>query len=265
MNDQPIYVTIKDERNLARGLYWLARGSKWLAAGGTVTVDYDPWSCANRNQQACIAEAINNGAISMTINVLNDAGEYVSVPYCPGKSANKAFIQKQTAPATAVSVAAPKAQPAQIFRQTDNGTHTVVAGVNKFASKYNINAVDVTPPGGTPNAYGFAKVGDAAPEGANTGLRKAADTQNKQDEPAPAPVPKSVQEPDPAPTPEPTAQPAAQSDAEQFNALIADKRWTDAYKLLKAHFGEDKITFSQRSLQYVASWEALIAKYGLDE
>jgi len=265
MNDQPIYVTIKDEKNLARGLSWLAKGAKWLAAGGTVTVDYDPWSCADRNQQACMANAINNGSISMTINVLNDVGEYVSVPYCPGKSANKAFIQKQTAPAAAVGVAAPKAQPAQIFRQADNGTHTVVAGVNKFASKYKLNAVDVTPPGGTPNAYGFAKVGDAAPEGADTGLRKAADAQDKPAEPASAPVPDPVHEPAPAPAPKTAEQSAAQCDADKFNALLAEKKWSEAYKLLKAHFGEDKVTFSQRSLQYIGSWEALVSKYGLDE
>lgn len=255
MSNQPIYVTIKDNCNVARSLTWLAKGAKWLAAGGAVNLDYDPWSCANETQRARIASAVGTGSVTMTINVLNDVGEYVSVPYCPGKTPKTAFVVDTEPRPAAKPETRTYASPA--IKQTDTGSHTVVAGVNKFASKYKINAVDVTPPGGTPNAYGFAKVGDAAPEGADAGLRKAADVQDKQNEHAPAPVPESVQEP--------AAQPADQSDAEQFNALIADKKWTDAYKLLKAHFGEDKITFSQRSLQYVTSWEALITKYGLDE
>jgi hypothetical protein len=249
MNDQPIYVTIKDERNLARGLSWLAKGAKWLAAGGTVTVDYDPWSCANRNQQACIAGAINNGSITMTINVLNDVGEYVSVPYRPGKAPKTAFIAPAQPVQAAKTAFVPQAKPAQVFEQTDTGSHTVVAGVNKVAAKYGIKSTVVTPPAGTADSYGFSTTDDVAPAEAASGFDKKAAIAAEQEDEQPEVV-------EPA---------EAQSDADKFNALLAEKKWSEAYRLVKAHFGDDKITFSQRSLQYIGSWEALVSKYGLDE
>lgn len=245
MSNQPIYVTIKDNCNVARSLTWLAKGAKWLAPGGSVVLDYDPWSCASDTQRVRIASAVSSGSVAMTINVLNDVGEYVSVPYCPGKAPKTAFIAPTQPVQPAKPASAPKVRPVQVFEQTDTGSHTVVAGVNKVAAKYGIKSTVVTSPAGTPNSYGFSTTDDAAPAEAASGFDKKAAAAAEQEEKQ--------------------SEPLEQSDEGKFNELLAEKKWSEAYKLLKAHFGEDKVTFSQRSLQYIGSWEALVSKYGLDE
>ena len=259
--NQPIYTVIKDNCNVARSLTWLAKGAKWLPAGGTVVLDYDPWSCASAAQRVSIEAAASRGAITMTINALGPDGKYGEIQYCPGAAVTEPFVAATVQPALAA--------PAPVFRasaapRVDTATHTVVAGENKVASKFGIKSTVVeAPAAGSRNGYGFSTSDDVAPVNAAAGLDKKAVVAAEKEAEPPAQV-QPPQVPPPADVAQAAAAPEDDDDKARYNALVADKKWAEAYRLLKARFGEDRITFSQRSLQYSGDWDALVAKYGLE-
>lgn len=49
-----------------------------------------------------------------------------------------------------------------------------------------------------------------------------------------------------------------------FNAHVAAKEWTAALNCLKEHFG-DKVTFGARALQNGRDYDAVVARYGLED
>lgn len=267
MRNQPIYVTIQDNCNVARSLTWLARGSKWLPAGGKVVLDYDPWSCASAAQRVSIAAAAGNGSVAMSISVLGSDGKYATVPYCPGGDVVEPLVIDVGQPAPAAqSTYRPSMRPA-----VDTSTHTVVAGENKVAARLGLKATVVRPPeAGERNAYGFSVAKSAAPAHADAGLDKKAVASEQAAERAAEQAAEEAAEEAAEQATEEAAEDASDAaaddvaaDREKYNALIADKKWADAYRLLKSRFGEERITFSQRSLQYAGDWDALVAKHGL--
>lgn len=263
MRNQPIYVTIQDNCNVARSLTWLARGSKWLPAGGKVVLDYDPWSCASAAQRVSIAAAAGNGSVAMSISVLGSDGKYATVPYCPGGNVVEPLVVDVGQPEPAApSTYRPSMRPA-----VDTSTHTVVAGENKVAARLGLKATVVRPPeAGERNAYGFSVTENAAPAHADAGLDKKAVAAEQAAERAAEQSAEEAAEQATEEAAEDASDAAADdvaADREKYNALIADKKWADAYRLLKARFGEERITFSQRSLQYAGDWDALVAKHGL--
>ena len=82
-----------------------------------------------------------------------------------------------------------------------------------------------------------------------------------------APVATTIETREQSPSDEPEAvthtEPLA-SVRDTFNAHVAAKEWTAALNCLKERFG-DKVTFGARALQNGRDYDAVVARYGLED
>ena len=82
-----------------------------------------------------------------------------------------------------------------------------------------------------------------------------------------APVAATIETREQSPSDEPEAvthtEPLA-SVRDTFNAHVAAKEWTAALNCLKERFG-DKVTFGARALQNGRDYDAVVARYGLED
>ena len=89
----PIKTIIKNNRPVAKAVNYIGESPVWLPSEGTATVDFEIWSVANESQRTAIKTLCASGDIELTIQVLGENGEYMSVPFVPAQK--QAPVKKQ--------------------------------------------------------------------------------------------------------------------------------------------------------------------------
>lgn len=233
----PVYTTIKNNTPEGRTIRW-SKTPVWLPGGGSVDVPNEPWSIADRNQRTVMLASLRNGTVSLTLHLAQADGTVVDVPYDPSATV--------AAPAaTPTHMTAPK-PPApltpKVVKQDDNDHIIRVGSDNVAAAGLNLKTEEVKPPASDHNIPKGDKAFAATEVAADRGvvvqdeMKKLADTKAEKDS-------------DPV--------------RDEFNALVAEKKWEDALALLVKTYGEDKVTFSVRSIMAIKDYDAVVAKYKL--
>lgn len=198
---EPITTTIKNN-GPAGTITWLDRtGPRWVDEGGTITVNYEPWTRADNRSRSAMLAGLSNGIFELTLNILTENG-VVHVPYNPYLICGMGSGVKKT-----TETAQPKAT--EIKQETtikpDGSSHIVVAGGSEL-SDMGFKAEAVKPPQADPgptNKDGFIVT---TPVAKNTVVAAA---------PGPATVvTEPVVEPEPASEPEAVEEVPAASEAE---------------------------------------------------
>ena len=232
----PISVTIKNKINQGRVLNWLGQGQKWIDGNGTIEIDYEPWSCADRRQQLEMVAALTSDAIELTLHVTDSTGKVIDIAYdpavCVGRRAPAPAVQKPAAPITRVE------ETAKVVAR-DQKSHIIVTGKpNEDALNMGFTAKDVIPPTAEEHKDG---VGFTASTPGGDGVVTPVSDANfvKKADNAEATI------------------------AEEFDLLMSDKKYSDAMQLLKDTFGEDKITFSLRTMKQYKTYAAIVEHFKL--
>lgn len=256
----PVSVTVTNLTGITKTLYWLPKGIGTLRPYGRMSLDFEPWSAASRNQRASMLAALSNKSIKLTLHVMGADGEMVNIDYDPSLTLG---LRKASAPAPAAPVKTASgnlaasamaggsntvqiASPANTELSFDGANHTVIAsGAGSAATVFGFTSEAVKPPVAVQPLeapMGFTKTAVSA---AGTSTGSAPEKKAKEAE-APAPAETSV------------------SVKERFNALTAEKKWDEALQLLVDTFGTERIAgITKRSLMSLKDYDAVVAKHGL--
>ena len=231
----PISVTIKNKINQGRVLNWLGQGQKWIDGNGTIEIDYEPWSCADRRQQLELVAALTSNAVELTLHVMNSAGKVIDIDYdpavCIGRRA-PVEVKKAEAPAKVVE------ETAKVVTR-DQKSHIIVTGKpNEDALNMGFTAKEVTPPTAEEHndGVGFTPTTPGA-DGVVTPVSDANFVKTESE--------------------------AESTIADEFDMLMSAKKYAEAFQLLKDTFGEDKITFSQRTMKTYKTYAAIVEHFKL--
>ena len=232
----PISVTIKNKINQGRVLNWLGQGQKWVDGNGTVEIDYDPWSCADRRQRLEMVSALTSNAIEMVLHVIDTTGHTIDIKYDPSISIGR---KPADAPIEAKVVVPPPTRETTQVVTRDQKSHIIVTGKpNEDALNMGFTAKDVTPPAAEEHNDGAGFT--AATPGADCVVTPVSDANfvKKADE-------------------------AEATIADEFDMLMSSKKYSEAMQLLKATFGEDKITFNLRTMKQYKTYAAIVEHFKL--
>lgn len=190
---EPITTTIKNNGS-AGTIPWLDRtGPRWVDEGGTITVNYEPWTRADNRSRSAMLAGLSNGIFELTLNILTENG-VVHVPYNPYLICGMGSGVKKTTE-TVQPKAAETKQETTI--KPDGSSHIVVAGGSEL-SDMGFKAEAVKPPQADPgptNKEGFIVT---TPVAKNTVVAVAPDPATVVTEPAVEPEPTSEPEPEAA-------------------------------------------------------------------
>lgn len=241
---EPITVTIKDLTGTGRSLSWLAKGPQWLPANGEVTIDYEPWSCANNTQRISIVAELKWRRILLILHIKRAGGATTDIAYDPSCSSDPVAEATQAVSATAKAESAKTPEPAD--KPFDGADHIILAGDRNMSEMSDMFTATIV----KPKESVYVKE-------ANIGFT---------DVPIENPGDKAVV----AETLDKVAEEEAPIEATPdrraiFATYVAEKRWQDALQLLIDEFGEDKVTFSTRVIMSMKDWDAIVAKYKLGE
>lgn len=242
----PVYTTIKNNTPVGRTIRW-SKTPVWLPPSGTVDVPNEPWSIADRSQRTVMLASLRNGTVSLVLHLMQTDGSVVDVPYDPsaGVAAPAATPEHITAPQP------PEALTPKVVKQDESDHIVRVGSENVAAAGLGLKTEEVKPPASDHNIpkgdETFASQTVAADKAVvvKDELKKAAAAK---EEAAAAPADEGKEE-DPV--------------RDEFNQMVADKRWEDALKLLVTTYGEDKVTFSVRSIMAIKDYDAVVVKYKL--
>lgn len=243
----PITVKITNNMPEARTLQWLGKGQQWISANGTLIIDYEPLSCANRWQRENLLAALAACTVSLEISLLTDKG-VVTVPY------NPAALRGKT---TAVSDGMAK-EGYVPMPNTDNKSHIVMAGggagiATRMGFRQETPAPPSVQPVAGPEGIGFNKSTVGNMPGNSLTTEAIRDTLDKQAEEQQEEVPE-----------DPSGKPLdVDALAKEFDALTADRKWAEALRLLVDVYGKEKINFSTRVLMSLKTFKAVAEKYDL--
>lgn len=249
----PVTVKITNNTGEAKTLQWLGRGQQWIAAKGSIVIDYEPFSCAERWQRENLLAALRAGNISLEISLLTDSG-VVTVPYNPA-----AMSGSPVAPQVGMQRDA-RAQ------EVGNGHYVMAGGGANTARRMGFGASapapDYTQSMKAQENVGFVKSRPGMPQGAVANFPTATTEEVKET------LSKQAADPEPAPVAdEPRASGDAALDvdslAAEFDALAEEHRWADALRLLIDHYGKEKINFGTRALMSLKTFKAVAEKYNL--
>lgn len=252
---EPITVTIKDLLGQSRNIAWLAKGQRWIDAHKTITIDYDPWSCGNREQRMGIIAALSGKSVEFTMRVLTRSGEYAEILYDPSQSTG---VNKPMVSPTLTIKTPPPEVLKQLDVQLDDKPHIIVAaGEGKDAADYlGFKATEVKPPNRDNDAdprTGF-KVGSIEASGKGnvittsvlptSSVEEAGLVEKQEDEAESTPI-------------------DVEAAKVMFQSFIDAKDWNGALQLLTDTFGADKVTFTARTVMSMKDWDAIVKKYSL--
>ena len=100
MFESPIQTVITNNRPVCRKLAWAAdKGGLYIGASSSITVNYDVWTRANRNQRLCILSECRAGSTSLKIRVLGINGSWTEIQMCPENITRNGTETKQVVPA----------------------------------------------------------------------------------------------------------------------------------------------------------------------
>ena len=230
-------VVVYNKVNTARNIKWLGKGQRWIAAKGSIEIDYEPWSCANIMQQKDLLSELKADWIELVLKVQQSDGDYIEIKYDPSGQ-----LGDKTATDNTVKQANVKSN--NVLANPES-THIVVAQGNIAAKKLGFKSEPVAPPKSfdltTKESVGFNKI--AAPQAENSSttadirdrFTKKADGENID----------------------------MAGIAKVFDSLTAEKKWAEALQFLIDVFGEDKITFTTRTIMSLKTFEAVAKKYSL--
>lgn len=293
MSIEPVTVVVTNKINKARTIRWTGKGPVWIEARGTVTIPYEPWSCASKAQKEAIRFELENNIISMVLNVATAGGTCISIPYDPGNPKHKI-----TLPAVATdpdkAVETPAIKPYKVDKQkarvitTDGSNHIVMTNTHNADSlNLGFKSEIVQPPTSSFNdnftaskyaGFSMEKMGIAGALTTDVLEKKT----NKEAEP---PKEKELEN-DKAPDADDVnteftelvedgkwAEASALVDEVEsdnaikakFAVLVAERKWTEALDLLIEKFGKDKVTFTTRTIMTMKDYDAIVEKYALDK
>lgn len=246
----PISVTIKELKGQARNLIWCARGHRWIGANSTVTLDYEPWSCADRKQRETIRAELGSKRISLTMHVLSADGRIIDIDYDPS------LISGAAEPA-APAVSKPMAVAEPVKKSEEN--RIIVGKNNAEAIGLGFKAEAVVPP----------TQGEEKPRDADVGFTKLAATDAKgivvgavEADVETAVIPADSPEVNPEAAPPPLVGDPLTHVRELFDKCVENKQWDEALEVLRAAFG-DLVTFSSRTIMAMKDYDAIVSKYSL--
>ena len=246
--DAPIKTTIINNTATGRTVYWTAKGLEWLNPKAATEIDYEPCSVASKKQLTSILEECRSGAVSLILHIKQADGSYMDVPY------NPAADEPAATPVQPVQTE-PKIREQVVDRiEKDERDHIINAKQehsDQIAERIGVTAEPVVPPTVEPTVEGetLVSVEGSAKEGFDKSAVEAADTviadsTDKTYYAVPQEDPKSLLE-------------------ETFAELVEQKEWQKALDLLISVFGEDKITFTTRTIMSLKSLDKIKEKYNL--
>jgi|GEM_PF-5381290 len=266
MSKEVLFTEITNLKASARTVHWAAKGALWLGANAVVEVPYDVWTQASPAQRKSIVAETKSGLITLTINALQADGTYRSVDLVPhGEVAAGA----QKAP---TKDSKPK-DKAPTEPTTPEEMRTIVAAhgrAQQAAKHMGIASAPVKPTDG-----------DFDPSEAlgKEGFHKTAvlPTVEPVEEPVVEPVEEPVVEPVEEPVVEPKKKPKKTpkktpkeepvkelSIEEVFAKHVEARQWDEALQLLIDTYGEDKVTFTTRTIMSMKDFDAIAQKYELN-
>ena len=266
---EPISVTITNNTSEGRIIRWLAKGNKWIDPKASITVDYDPWSCADGKQREAMLAALSRGDISLLMHVVTVDCEIVTLKYNP--AALKSVGQRIVTPAPIVT----QAPVNNDVTAGGNDNHIVVAkgAGNNYAKSLGLTVEEVAPPSADinhPAVNGFVKEAAAKAEGRAVVTDSTSEYASKVEAEimAGAIVEDKPIEPRYAEGLVTSGGYKIDLDDDErvkyaFIEFIDNKQWQNALELLKSKFGEDKITFTTRAIMASKDYDAIVAKYKL--
>lgn len=115
----PIKTVILNNTNRAQSISYAGKNLVWLPANGTATVDFDIWSVANDIQREAIKYVCAKKDVELTLMVLGNDGQYMSVSYNPAAGAEMNVVK---------SVQAPKKSTNEVKIMVEDKDHIVKVG-----------------------------------------------------------------------------------------------------------------------------------------
>lgn len=256
----PIYTLIENTTTREQTLPWARNGHIWVGAKSTTKVPYEVWTQADDQIKTGLQSA-PNGALKLSLMVLQEDGTYLTVPYCPAGRA-----------AAPVAAAAPAVKPVTAKENAINRFAQEADHVVKARSEDGQHAASF---------FGMKKVAVDKPvakvqQDTSIGFTKVEEEPDQVIEDPKEAVEEAVQE-------EPAVETAAEApavdseldeapggvtdygiDLDAYDAAVEAKQWKEVLQMLKDAFGDD-IPVTTRMLASLkdASFDAVVRKYDL--
>lgn len=253
MFESPIQTVITNNRPVCRKLAWAAdKGGLYIGASSSITVNYDVWTRANRNQRLCILSECRSGSTSLKIRVLGINGSWTEIQMCPENITQNRTETKQVVPAEK-----PAEPPAGIRR---TGSIQVTRAIRK----------DEPEPEPEKNAADIPDKNFNKLAGASSGIMEGIGARRISFADAPVPADPIEKETPRAEEAAEVAETVAESDAvaeagvnkeEEIEALLAARKWDEALKALSELYPE--AGFTRRSIMSLRKLDAIKHKYSL--
>lgn len=233
MEKTPIYTTIVNKSGHTVRIHWTGRGDLTLLPGADINIPYEPWSCCNRHHRASMLAVTANHSVEMTLNILQEDGTFLKVPYNPSLvNMLRQGEPTSTTPRKYFNVQEERKRREELEAKEESSRRSfnITAGskeTSSLTSAMGFTAAPVEPPKPTDNA--------------------------------------------PAPKEEPKEEPVVEKDIteklndirDKFADLVENKMWSEALDLLVGLFGQDKITFTSRTIMMIKDLDTIVAKYKL--
>lgn len=234
----PISVTIKNLRPRPQTIRWTAKEPVYIAAGGSVTIPYEPWSCADQAQAQDILAATHNKSVAFVLHVAGPDGTVTDLNYDPS------VILKAPRPVAAPAPVEEKKEDVEVKPENRNA-HVKIAGENETAIGLGFKAEEVKAPETAVKKDSKKTDGFDTTQPTGSGV-VTTDVLEK----------KAEDEPKAEETPEDAIK-------AEFARFVDEKRWEDALQLLIGQFGADKVTFTTRVIMSMKDYDAIVTKYKL--
>lgn len=253
MFESPIQTVITNNRPVCRKLAWAAdKGGLYIGASSSITVNYDVWTRANRNQRLCILSECRSGSTSLKIRVLGINGSWTEIPMCPENITQNRTETKQVVPAEK------PAEPPAGIRRTGSIQVTRAIRKDEQEPEQEKNAADIPD-------KNFNKLA-----GASSGIMEGIGARRISFADAPVPADPIEKETPRAEEAAEAAETVVESDdaaeagvnkEEEIEALLAARKWDEALKALSELYPE--AGFTRRSIMSLRKLDAIKHKYSL--
>lgn len=266
MSDNVIYTEIKNNAPIERTLRWTGEGPVCVEAGSTISVPYEVWSVADRQQREAILAETQSGDTELTICIKTCATEYTRIKFNPS-------IILDPLPAVRVEAQPAVSQVSQSIvaeMQEDDKRHTIKAHAHDGGHAAEVYGVKVEQPddgavagirteGASTNGF----MVDTDTEVRSTRAKLAAQVPMEETAEGDKLVAFRAVETIGMTVANPEAV-IEEPLADRFNALTKEKKWEDALNLLIEAYGKDKVKFTARAIMSLKTFEAVAKKYGLE-
>lgn len=259
MFESPIQTVITNNRPVCRKLAWAAdKGGLYIGASSSITVNYDVWTRANRNQRLCILSECRSGSTSLRIRVLGVDGAWTEIQMCPENITRNSTETKQVVPAEK------PAEPPAGIRRTGSIQVTRAIRKDEPETEPEKNVADIP----DKNFNKLAGASSGIMEGIGARRISFADAPVPAD-PVEKEAPRAEEASEAAEVAEAAETVAESNDAaeagvnkeEEIEALLAARQWDEALKALSELYPE--AGFTRRSIMSLRKLVAIKHKYSL--